>query len=355
MNSETMLPAKDLPMVQFYVPRDPVYSDIPSDPSAIWSWVCSTPGMQTGRTIWTIYTCLILQQAGFNCRIVRELPREGIVAAHRDFLPATLIPRGNIFVLCLKPDRKQHSWAHMHVIQNDNDPLVREKLNQITPCLPYWPQPSMIPREKGRGAIVQNIAYLGRTTNLDPSLRGANWIQALRDMGKTWLNKSLPQWHDYSDVDLTVSVRRFGDAHVVSSPVNSSESKPPSKLVNSWLAGVPAIVGDESAYRSVKKTELDFIVTRSKEELLQAIRRIAGDPVRYADMVANGRERSREYHTEAIKDRWIRMFEDDVAPAYRKWLMQPRRQRSLAAWSNYLAYWFRSENIRTAWHGISRE
>ena len=35
--------------------------------------------------------------------------------------------------------------------------------------------------------------------------------------------------------------------------------KPPSKLFNSWLAGVPAVLGHESAYRAERRSDLDYI------------------------------------------------------------------------------------------------
>jgi hypothetical protein len=345
-----------LPHLQFYVPRNSDFRDIPRRDEDVWSWVCDHPATPSGRTVWTIYTCLILQKRGFDCSIVREFPRTGIVVSHRDFLPATLRPRPNVYLVCLKPDRKRHSWAHVHVVQNSSDPMASQSGRRgNAPHVPYWPQPSLIPRNPDRGSRVEQVAYIGRALNLEPQLRCPQWGQNLKNQGVQWQIVPLRRWHDYSQVDVTVSIRRFGDAHVVAAPTMSSETKPPSKLTNSWLAGVPAIVGDESSFRAIQKSKLDFMIANSESELVEAINRLGNDPALYTNMVEHGRLRSQEFSVESVATSWERVFFDDIAPRYRDWDELPVLTRGLDNWRSYLQYWIDAENISSAARAVLRQ
>ena len=67
------------PQFQFYVPRYPGFEELPEDDKDVWPWICAHPATPSGRTVWTIYTCLVLQKAGVNCSIVRDFPTERIV------------------------------------------------------------------------------------------------------------------------------------------------------------------------------------------------------------------------------------------------------------------------------------
>jgi hypothetical protein len=339
------------PQFQFYVPRCPGFEELPEDDKDVWPWICAHPATPSGRTVWTIYTCLVLQKAGVNCLIVRDFPTEGIVVSHRDFLPAAMLPRSNVYLVCLKPDRKQHSWAQAHVTQNPNDPLARSRHGGIVSHVPYWPQPSLIPRNPERGTRVENIAYVGRVLNQDPVLRTPDWQSEMAALGFRWSRVSLSRWHDYSEIDVTVSVRGFGDDHIVSAPTMSSDSKPPSKLTNSWLAGVPAIVGNESSFRAIRKSHLDFIVVTSKAELLDALNRLSRNPQLYQDMVDNGFLRSAEVSTEAVASIWRRLLDEDIASTYREWNDQTSVRKSLGSWMSYLRYWLSLGNISTAARG----
>jgi hypothetical protein len=47
-------------------------------------------------------------------------------------------------------------------------------------------------------------------------------------------------WHDYSTDDLVLAVRDLTEKDAL--------VKPASKLVNAWIAGVPALLGPEPAF-----------------------------------------------------------------------------------------------------------
>jgi len=57
-------------------------------------------------------------------------------------------------------------------------------------------------------------------------------------------------WPDFREADLILAVRP-GDRR-------RATNKPASKLVNAWLAGVPALLGPEVAYRELRRSELEW-------------------------------------------------------------------------------------------------
>ena len=58
------------------------------------------------------------------------------------------------------------------------------------------------------------------------------------------------------------------------------DNKPFTKLVNAWRAGVPAILGPESAFQSLHRENTDYFDVRSLDEIkrsLEALRPQPGD------------------------------------------------------------------------------
>lgn len=338
--------------VSFYVPDQRDYEGLPWREEDVWSWVCAHPKRPAGKIVWTLYTYLVLKHRGFNCELVRQFPRQGIVISHRDFLPATLQPNPHVFLICIKADRKHHSWANFHLVQNSDDPIATKPFRQGTEYIPFWPQASLIPRLQTRGQSVSSICYFGLPRNLAPELRDPSWAQELSGHGLNWAIYGMQRWHDYSSVDVTVSVRGFGASHRSDDPTQSSDSKPPTKLINSWIAGVPAIVGNESAYKAVRKSPLDFIVVESKSDLLDALIRLQSNPELYQDMVENAAIRSQEFSVDSMANTWVRVLDDKAQPAYERWKRNSAVYRSFVLWTEFFRYWASIANVRTAFRGL---
>jgi hypothetical protein len=268
--------------VKFYLPYQ---GSIPEHHEDYWPWILSHPQLPEGRFTWVLYTFLQLKAAGLQVELVDTLPKYGTVISHRDFLPATMLPR-DLFLVCIKADRNHHPWAQLHLVQNPVDRGMP---------IDFWPQPGLKPRDPLRTGV-KSIAYFGREANLTPELKGFD---------KRFTIKDRLHWHDYSDVDVTVSVRDFtGNS---SDPVLDANAKPPNKLINSWRAGVPAIVGCESAFRQVRRSSYDFIEVQSMKDLREALRQLE-NPVLYYGMVDNGFERAKEYTDAKIVARWREVF-----------------------------------------------
>lgn len=332
--------------VQFYLPYDKDgIEKLPDRIEEYWAWLVRQQNIGKGKYNWTLQTYLYLRDAGIACAIVTRFPERGIVISHRDFLPVFLLPRPDVFLVCIKPDRKEHTWAQHYVVQNKSDKAFqRFGRNRVTDIL-FWPQPSLVPRRAERHDKCENIAFFGRSLNLAPELKTEDWKSKLANLGFNWTIVPLEAWHDYSEVDLTVSVRGFGDSAKTDNPVFDPDSKPPAKLTNSWLAGVPAIVGQESSYRSVRTSQFDFMEIGSVDELVQTLVAIRDDKSTYEDLRARARSRSEEFSAQVVTRRWEKIIRQDILPNYRRWMSKSRWRRLSCNLANVLFYLVNLRNL----------
>jgi hypothetical protein len=335
--------------LQFFLPHGASADPLPQRPEDYWAWICRNRSLGEGRYSWTLQTFLQLQAAGLPVSLHTRFPARGIVVSHRDFLPLILPPRTDVFLVCIKPDRKEHTWSHFYVVQNDSDVVFQGVGKGCTEVLPFWPQPSLLPRDPARGTRCENVAYLGRLMNLAVALQTAQWSESLRQSGLHWMIVPLERWHDYSQTDVVVAVREFGAAADPANPVLDPNSKPPSKLINAWLAGVPAVLGEESSFRSIRRSPLDYLEVGSVAQLRETLLRLQREPSLYQDMVAHGRERAREFSAQAVSARWRDMAEKRVFPAYDAWMQRSspaRLLRNVGRVASYFASWRKLAGLR---------
>jgi hypothetical protein len=262
-----------------------------------------------------------------------------------------------VFLVCIKPDRKEHTWAHYYIVQNRNDHVLDRIGSDRAKEIPFWPQPSLVPRRRERGDLCENVAYFGRLINLTDELKNEEWKNKLCQLGFHWSVIPLKQWNDYSNIDLTVSIRSFSDRSdaVTGDPILDSDSKPPSKLINSWLAGVPAIVGIESAYRNIRESHLDYIEVASLEELVEALQEIKRNKRLYRAMVEHGLKRAKDFSADAILRRWQDVIQTEIVKQYGKWLKLNIFMKSAINMLNIGAYFARRKNLVDIWSVALRE
>ena len=292
--------------VYFYAP-DPSTHYLFEQDSQKWM------GVSNNFTFWIVRTYLCLQKAGFPCEVVDYMPERGIVIADRDtlgnkypYLPKTML-------ICAKGDREFHPSAYLHVVQNPTE-LDSSASSLWNPyyILP-WPQPNLIPRLAERGAKVENVAFIGTRNNLTQELLSERWLNALSKLGCNWypvFNNN--RWNDYQNLDVVVAVRSFDN--------NPYTHKPASKLINCWRASTPAVLTPESAYVSLKKSELDFLDIKCLDGLIESIRELKEDSELYLSMIENGKLRSQEFTEEKITQDWIVFFNEYVFERYEEWL-----------------------------------
>ncbi len=326
------------PSVYFYIPQTKLPSEkLPENPESYWQWQLSVGTNNSGDYGWTLQTYLYLKSNGLRCELTTSLPDEGILLSHRPLLPNNFKPTSKLLIICVQGDRKRHPYAQLHVVQN---PLqqVPKGLFKLWESyfIPYWPQPGLIPRDPTRGDRFENVAFFGREQNLIHELRLPLWHKTLGDLGLRWqICNSAELWNDYSEADVVVAVRKFGYSW-------DHTWKPANKLYNAWLAGVPAILGLESAYQAERKSELDYLEVASYQELISAIKRLKADRELRRAIAENARVRAEEINPNQIVKRWQDFLKNRAVPAYESWCRASESQRERFLQARYFAYQFYS-------------
>ncbi|MDJ0704597.1 MAG: glycosyltransferase [Leptolyngbyaceae cyanobacterium MO_188.B28] len=323
------------PEIFFYIPKKSWPPELPTKAKGFWHWQNSQAGaFRVGRYNWTLQAYLHLSEAGVSCQLVGAIPKKGIVLTHRDFVPRYFAPGDEVLFVCIQADRPKYPYAQFHIVQNPQDdskhskPLCQSSLRRRNYHIKNWPQPDLIPRSELAGERFKRIVHMGLPITLAPELQTPEWSREISDLGLDWEIVSPDSWHDYSDVDAILSVRSFDYK-------GRYLYKPAAKLINAWHAGVPAILGPDSAFRAERQSELDYIEATSYEEVLAALKRLRDNPALRAAMIENGRQRSRSTSIESIVACWQTFLTDVAIPAYFDWCRQPK----------YRKQWFR-ESLR---------
>ncbi len=216
------------------------------------------------------------------------------------------------FCIATRSDGHIPELADLRVVQNQA--AVRTERDVF---IPHWPQPGLIPRDTNRGARIEELAFKGASVNLYAPLRKPSFQQALAKLGVHFAIEERPidgltaRWFDYEKADLVLALRNIG--------VEDVKVKPASKLVNAWLAGVPALLGPEPAFEELKRSELDYIVVRTPDDVVAAVAQLQADPERYQKMCDNGLERGKDFGPDRTLERWAALLEQTVPPLFRQW------------------------------------
>ena len=334
----------EVPPIYFYIPKKRFpKADLPENPENYWQWQISQGLDNSGDYGWTLQTYLYLKSGGLRCELTTSLPDEGIVLSHRPLLSDKVQPTGKLLIICVQGDRKRHPYAQLHVVQNPLQQVPKGLFKLWESCfIPYWPQPGLIPRDPTGGDRFENVTFFGREQNLIHELRQPLWHETLEDLGLRWqICSSADRWNDYSEADVVVAVRKFGYSW-------DHTWKPANKLYNAWLAGVPAILGLESAYQAERKSELDYLEVASYQQLISAIKRLKGDRELRRAMTENARVRAEEIGPLKLVKRWEDFLKNIAVPAYESWCetSEAERQRFFQARSLAYKFYFSQRHLR---------
>lgn len=293
----------------FFLPGEPALAELARlDPDR------ASAEFRRGERAWVLQSFLRLRAAGFACDLVGSLPREGLVVfhgKHERWVRADWPRSGPRPVLVgVRADNREPLAAEFEVVQNGRFAAAGRRF-----WLPHWPQPGLVPRDPARGERIGRAVYKGFLANLHPELRGGRWAEALERRGIEWVvdarafeagaatERAALDWADFSAADLSVAVRP---------PERKTDfSKPATKLVNAWLAGVPALLGAEYAYREIRRSELDYLEVDAADPVgsaERAVDRLLAEPALYREMVEHGRRRAGEYDVAAVTARWIELL-----------------------------------------------
>jgi hypothetical protein len=296
----------------------------------LWKWHVATHSSlkSDGLFAWVIQPYLHLRAIGFPCQIVSTLPKSGIVIVPRKFVPEHLRPGKNLLIVMIKADCKLHKYAQIHIIENPNEEMRRSSDLWKSHFIPHFPQPGLLPRNSNENRF-ENISYFGLEANLAPELCALDWENRLKAMDFNWSIVGRDRWHDYTQTDAMVAVRSF--------QTQGYNWKPASKLFNAWHAGIPAILGRESAYQAERKSKLDYIEVSTPEEIIAALQKLRDEPKLRQAMIENGRLRAERTQPEKIALQWRQFLTHIAVPAYHCWRNSSDVSQQSFALIRYLA------------------
>ena len=269
----------------------------------------STDWMWNTHWHWTLQTYLWLRESGCPVRLVKGVPDEGIVVACRGLISSDFTPGPNLFLVSINGDESPHPYAQINVVQN----RIQTRLLSNSYYVPFWPQPGIIARDRARGDRFDSIAFFGDQKNIAPELQSANWSALLASRGIQWHVRDAQSSRntDFSDVDCVIGVRSFRRAGYI--------RKPASKLVNAWIAGSPAILGREFAFREQRRSAADYLEVSTFSQTLQAIDKLAASPALRRSMAENGLSRAEEFTVPLITAVWRHLLFEVAQKSAVRW------------------------------------
>ena len=260
---------------------------------------------------WCLLSYLYLREnRRIDVRVSNRIDVDAINIVHT--VQLELIGRPpNAFVVAVRADFRRRPWAHYHIVQN------RAQLQGDTSCLYLWPAPGLLPRNAMREGV-KTISYVGQIYNGNLAWTVDDWKALFASDNLEFRVPDISNWHDLSELDVLIAVRSFDDT--------PHDGKPPSKLVNAWLAGIPFVGGADSAYAQIGVDGVNYIKACTPGAVVAAVRRLRDDPALYRSLVENGARAVRGYTVEVTRERWIQAIDGPIRERYRRWLEQPWRE-----------------------------
>jgi hypothetical protein len=259
---------------------------------------------ERGADAWTIVSYLVLKGRGHAVELSSTMLPDRICVAHRDSVIRRELPFDS-YIVAVRADRGPVWIGDWQIVQNS---ILEQGRSHY---LPYWPQPGLLARNPARGTRIERVGFMGRERNLGEPFRNDSFRRHLSDMGMELVVRTeRGEWNDYRELDAILAVREGNPLWL--------STKPASKLVNSWHAACPAILGPELAYDDVGDSERDFLTVRSPEQAIDALLSLR-DPIRYQRLVEHGRTRAQEFTIPAVARHWEAFLAEQVSPAYERW------------------------------------
>lgn len=264
---------------------------------------------------WSVQTYVHLKRRGLDVRLVTTPEPGSICVTSYEALAIRDLPYQSFVVAC-RHDRGRPEICEQRIVQN---PLnVQDETDHF---IPHWPQPGLTPRETTRGPRVENVVYRGLPMYLAEPFRSDTFRAVLAEHGmrlvlsESDLFRRQGDWMDYRDADVVLAVR----------PCTTYDLaiKPPSKLINAWMAGCPALLGPEPAYQALRTTSMDYLEVATPRQAVDALIQLKRTPELYQAMISQGRRRAREFTPDRIARIWRDVLAGPVAESYERWREQP--------------------------------
>lgn len=264
----------------------------------------SYPHWVGGRFNWAAQTYLMLREY-FEDASISTKAEPGILNFAHCMTWRGLGKRTGEYRVSVRADYPRLFDVDFEILQN---PAV--SLGEKQAYFPYWPVPGIVPRDASRSGI-ERVAYAGRigSRNLADPLKGDSGSGAFEGLEFAVIPPD--QWHDMSRIDLLIAIRSFDR--------QTHDNKPPSKLFNSWIAGIPLIGGYDSAFSAIGEPGVDYIRVETEAELDDAVVALRNDRAFYERIVAAGAKRKAEVSHEAVARNWHSQISGAIAEDFERW------------------------------------
>ncbi|MBE9158333.1 glycosyltransferase family 1 protein [Nodosilinea sp. LEGE 06152] len=269
----------------------------------------------SGNDIWGVQTYLQLKSRGLNVHLVPRPIRGQICIAPYHFLYIK--------------DFAFHSYMVGSQLDSARPEICEQRTVLSPACLhtqddyfiPQWPQTNLIPRDQSRGTRLEILDFKGDVQyNLAKPFQSPEFLASLEKLGIQFVHSStdpvqrLIDFADYSRSDAVIAVRNITNTDL--------KLKPPTKLINAWHGGCPAILGPEPSFQALRQSELDYFEVHSPEDAIAALQKLKEMPNLYQAVVENGFMRAQEYTADRISAKWYDLLQGPITWGYERWLRQ---------------------------------
>lgn len=317
---------KPLPYPVYFVTKDPKWQDVIDNPNFLdHPEAFSLESLYTRcvhtNDIWTAQAYLDLKQCGLNVHLV-SAPVPGQIC----FIPYYYLQNRDwlykSYVVACYHDCPRPMLCNQRFVLNHT-----KVLSSDDHFIPHRPQPNLKPRNQTRGTNIQNLAFKGEAYNLFAPFRTPEFLAELDAMGirlitNTEFSKTaFEDWANYSETDVVIAIRNTTKF--------DTSLKPALKLINAWMAGVPALLSPEPSYQRLRRSSLDYIEVCTPEDAIAALKYLKNNPNIYSAMIENGFRRAQEFTPNQIVLAWHELFSGPVATGYEAWLQQSALHQKL--------------------------
>jgi hypothetical protein len=264
------------------------------------------PPLRGAQWSWIFQTFLYMKQAGLDVALV-EKPVPGAICVAHFVTTKNKIWAPDSFVVGVRADQSPLRMREIEVVQSPANLGGKDVF-----LIQHWPQPRLIPRDSTRGDRIERISYFGGKGGFSSEFCQPSFVKALEDLGVDLdICYDTTKWNDYSQTDLILAIRNMHPLLL--------ETKPATKLINTWKAGCVALLGNEPAFRAVGKLGEDYFEANHPQDVLNVVTRLKENPTLYRRVRENGIERYSKFTFEAIQKQWIDLLTGPVSEAFALW------------------------------------
>lgn len=282
--------------------------------------VASLQSLPTSRflvleDIWIVSTYVRLREAGFDVAIDSTPRRNAInvVCSPRVLLNS---PHPESVIVAVRADRARPTWGDLTLVQS---PLNLERTSDW--FIDHWPQPNIIPRDPERGDRLERIGVIGPRTSIAAEVRCPEFRSRLEKLGlELVIRDDGVAWNDYSDLDVQIAYR--------TGPMFWLRCKPGTKIVQSWIAGCPAIAGIEPCFRTIGRPGLDYLEASSADQIVEKLRTLRERPDLYRSLIERGSVRARSHDDAAVLGQWVAFLKGPASELLRRRMLRSTSSRS---------------------------